>query len=284
MEEKMSRFRETEKDECTQVVELKAQINAKLLKDIVNIQHTIADEGKIFFNGKYIEFNDVDPANVAMIIQKIPVEQFLEYHNTNDITLGLSFDRLTSILKGSKKDSIIKMDYNEEDGRLITQIGAFNQKITLIDPDELKSPKTPNLILDAKVTLNMKEFYEFLCQADKVSDHIEISTHNKMLYLFAENDMTKDQVLVKYDKAELKQFEVRGDLYASLFSVDYLKNTVKFLKVKYDEITLLFGTDNPLRIECRNGTETIVLLAPRIEDEAYGRFDRIKRGYENILN
>ena len=278
--EKMS----SQKDESMQVTELKAQIGAKLLKNIVNIQNTIVNDGKIFFNGEYIEMNDVDPAHVMMITQKIPVSEFLEYHNSNDVTLGLSLDRLSSVLKSIKKDDVLKLSYDENNDKLITQIGAFNQKISLLDSEEMPSPKQPNLDLGAKVTIDAKEFYDFLRQAGGVSDHMEISTYNDMLYLFAENCDETDHVLVKYHKSDLKQFSVRkdNDVYASLFSIDYLISVVRLIKMKYDDIVIHFGNDMPLRIECKNGTETVVLLAPRIEDENYGRFDRIKRGYESI--
>lgn len=284
--ERMSCLGATQKGECKQVIEMKAQISAKLLKNIINIQNTIVDDGKLFFNGEYVEMNDVDPAHVMMITQKIPTSEFLAYHNADDMKLGLSFDRLTSVLKNIKKDDVIKLSYDENNNKLLTQIGAFNQKISLIDPENMPSPKQPNLDFGAKVTIGAKEFYDFLRQAGGVSDYIELSTYNDMLYLFAEDCDESNHVLVKYHKSDLKQFSVCKDLCASLFSIDYLIRVVRFLKVKYDDLTIHFGNDVPLRIECRNGTETVILLAPRIEEDTLikSRFDRIKRGYEDIPN
>lgn len=283
--EKMSSPGAILKDECRQVKQhLRANIDAKTMKEIVNIQCSIVDDGKMSFNDDFVELNDVDPAHVMMIIQRIPIDQFLEYHNAVDMDLSFSYDRLKDVLKGTKKNDRVSLGFNQDKDVLSVKIGCFSNKIQLLDNEQISHPKMPNLELNAKATIDIKEFYEFLKRADKVrAQYIETATYDNVLYFYAENENNHDNVLLKYPKELLKMLETRDKkVYLSLFSIDYLKEVFGHLKTRYDECTIYFDNDNPLKIRCTNGTETIVLLAPRIDDEDYGHSEgRVKRGYED---
>jgi len=263
---------------------IKIKMNAKMLKNMLNIINTLSGSDnahRIKFSKRNISFNSVDPAHVAMINQKIPVKNIEEYQFKENVEIGLNIAKMLNSLKNIKKTDIINIDYIEEKNTVYTKIGPFNNKINTLDLECVPDPKKPILDLPVKSIINLKEFYDFIDQAGKISDYVEISTYNDKLFLFAENDT--DQVKIIYNKENLKQLEARdkGQVYISLFAVDYLKMIVRHLKTQYKECTIVFGTDTPIKIICNEETETEVLLAPRI-DEGKTNKDRVKRAYNDI--
>jgi len=248
---------------------------------MLNIVNTLNEEQRIKFNKYGINFNSVDLAPVALIKQIIPVKNIEEYQFKNDVEIGLDIAKILNSLKNIKKTDIIDIDYTEETNTVNTKLGPFNNKINTINLEGIADPRTPILDLPCKAVINLKQFYDFIDQASKITDYIEISTYNNKLFLFAENDT--DQVKIIYDKEDLKKLNAldKGQVYISLFSIDYLKMIVRHLKTQYNECTLAFGTDMPIKIICESETETEVLLAPRIDEEITNK-DRVKREYNEI--
>lgn len=254
---------------------LKININAKMLKDILKIQNTAVDEQKIIFNHKDIELSGVDPSHVYMIRQKIPIEAIEEYKMVNGgkdkLELGIDIDKLLSVFSGNiKKTDNIKLEYDQDNDKLMTVFNNFTKNNALLNVDNMPDgPKVPNLELPAHVTINLKEFYNFLKQADTVSDHFCIKMTKDKLFLIAIGDV--DKVKLEYDKEQIKGFYVGGKFYSdgeylSLFSLDIVMEIVRWLKVHYETCTLYINNENPLKIECKNSTETSILIAPRMEE------------------
>lgn len=248
---------------------LKMNINAKMLKNILKIQYTATEEQRITFNHEGIELDAVDPSNVYMIKQKIPMREIEEYQVFNgdkdSIELGVDITKLLTVFSGNiKKTDSIKLEYDGDSNMLITRFNNFTRNNALLSLDNIPGhPKTPDLDLPASVTVNLKEFYNFLKQANSVSDHFCIKMTKEKLFLMAIGDI--DKAKLEYDKKEVKNFNSHGN-FLSLFSTDIVIEIVRWLKVCYENCTLYINNENPLKIICKNTTETEILIAPRMED------------------
>src|SRR4030042_1519547 len=87
------------------------------------------------------------------------------------IDLGLDLNKLDGVLKASKKDSFITLEYDSSinpDSIFVT-LDCFKQKLGLIlDVGGLPNPKLPVLSLPSDATVNTKLFYDFLVQSERI--------------------------------------------------------------------------------------------------------------------
>jgi len=238
----------------------------KRLFDLIGV---INNETRINFTKDNINLRLVDPANVEMINLEIPINAISEYRLNNDLTLGLDIDKIKHILKSNKNNDYFDFIYNSDKNtnKAYIKNGIFSHEICLIDISGLPEPsKLPVLNLPARVVIDTKIFYDFLVQADKISDHIIINISSEYLQLSAIGD--SDNLNVTIDKNNFYELYCnRLNSYRSLFSIDYLLATVKQLKPIFDKLELNLGSDNPLKIIGNNGYKAEILLAPRIESE-----------------
>ena len=252
----------------TVIPSLHVKGNAKLLKTVFQLQNKMNTEIKLVFNGSSIDTRIVDPAHVCMVIQKIPVDSLEEYHNNQgSIELGLDTNKILGLFTGSLKNSdTISFDYDPVSDKLISQFRMFNRKTGLIGTENMPDPKTPNLDLPGTGIFDSKTLFEFLKQAEKISDHIAIVFTPEGAYFVAEGDT--DKIKTFFPSDEIPEYICNQPL-CSLFSVDYLYNVMYHMKNLHDVITLKINNDNPLYIKGNDLVETEVLLAPRIESDTY---------------
>ena len=240
--------------------------SSSFFKKIFKTIGCISNETKISFTKDKIKTVVVDPAHIMMLTLEIPNTAIEEYYIKKDMSLGLDIDKLNYLLKTSKKTDMFKFVYDakKDINKSFINIGLFKHSQTLIDSENLPNPKIPNILLPVKIKLDINILYDFLIQADNISDHIEITAEKNELTLHAENDTDNVTITLTRDHFISYQCDSR---YKSLFSVDYMLNIIKQLKTLFTDIELKIGNDNPIEINCDNGYTVKVLLAPRIESE-----------------
>ena len=250
---------------------IKLVADGVFLKHIFKIQNTVADETVLVFNKDNIEMLNVDPTYVCMVRQVIPIRNIEEYKKVNidqniPIKIGVSIDKMVHITKTINKNDTLKLEYdsNIDTTMLNIKMGFFDQKIGLYDKAGIPIPKIPNLNLPARFTIGTKIFYDFLVQANRVSNYISIKTDKEKLTLTAEGDT--DKVNVEISKNMLLEFESYNN-YQSLFSIDYLKNIFNVIKTMFTHVTIKIGNDVPLMLIASDKSELMVLLASRIEGD-----------------
>ena len=247
-------------------VQLHLKANAKLMKSIFKLHSKFNTDERIVFNGTSIDSKIVDPAHVAMIVQKIPVDILEEYNNNKEtVPLGIDVEKILSVFTGRlKQNDTITLDYNPVKEQIISTFNLFTQNTATITTDNMPDPKIPNLDLPATAVLDTKLIYEFIKQANKITDHIAIFARNDGLYFFAKGDTDTARLFIPRDQIPHYYYHSA----ASLFSVDYLYMILQELKTLHDQITLHLGNDNPLQLTAETPVETQVLLAPRIESDS----------------
>lgn len=244
----------------------RSKMKASILKGVTEIISPLVNEAKFSITSKGISINAVDSAHVGLVHVDVPNDSFEEYH-ADELDLGVNTDKLSGALKLAKADDIISFGYDKKSNRLVVGIGNLVRRMGLIDTTGMSDPKIPKLDLPAKVVLVAKELNKAVRAAEAVSDHLALSVDKDAFKLFAEGDNvdTVDLTLEKDLLIELKS----TDKYRSLFSIDYLSNMIKPAKDE-DQITLLLGNDNPLRVEfdfAEKKGHVVYVLAPRIESE-----------------
>jgi len=240
--------------------------NSVFFKNVFKTLSVLNNSAKIYFDKEEIRTSIFDPAHVMMINLTIPKIVLGEYHVKQDTVLGIDLDKMNYILKSSGKNDTFKFlyDIDKNIDKAFIGIGIFNHEHALINKDGLPDSKIPNLELPVIVKLDTKLLYDFLVQADKISDYIEMVATKDNFTLNAIGDSDKVTITLK---GQLMNSYVCDKTYKSLYSIDYLLSIIKQLKVLFKDITLNMANDNPLRIICDNGYKVEVLLAPRIESD-----------------
>jgi len=240
--------------------------NAILFKRIFNLLGAINQEAKLKFNIDSIKTSIVDPAHVCMINLEIPKYALEKYSISNDINLGFDIDKLQYLLKNIGKNDLFEFNYNSDIDLLKTfiDIGLFNHEYSLIEEINLLEPTIPNLNLPVNFKINTKIVYDFLIQASKITDYIQIDASRDQLIFTGSGD--SDKVVLKLNREQINRY-ICNNNYKSCFSVEYLLKVIKNLKPLFTELNFYMGNENPISIIGNQSIRIEVLLAPRIETE-----------------
>lgn len=244
-------------------------INGKMLKNILKLNAVATTEIKLNLSNDKINISVVDPAHVEMILTEIDKSVFIEYEIKTDspdqiISLSFDVDKLLNALKTVKKEDMFKLKYESEIDKNAVNIviGAFNQKISLIDPDSIPESKCPLFILNASFDVVTSDLKDFLDKADHVSDYFSIETSTDKVLLNASGDT--DQINFIPTVQNLRS----NSVHKSKFSIDYFLTAIKELKTLFNSLTVEIDNDHPVRITgLKDKLKIIILIAPRIEAE-----------------
>ena len=243
------------------------QADAKTIQQIFNIQHCINDEVKLHMMHDGIQIHGVDPAHVEMISQQIPKQSFYVYDVEPEYYIALDLDKIKEIFKNVTKTDTCQIMYDsgKDKDNIFISIGSFKHKLSIVDLANIPDAKKPTLNLPGEVEFNIKTFYEFLRQADKIDDHFSMTTDNTGLTLHASSD-TNQEITVHINVDDLHMIN-SGSIYKSSFSTDYVYNTVKPLRTCFESCNIHIGNDVPMEMTLKNKWEVNVLIAPRIEQD-----------------
>lgn len=260
------------------------RINAKVLKNVLSLISSVtktskygSEPVKIVFTRDQLENKAVDPSHVEMIMTTVKKELFMEYDVRTDVpesngtvTLGVDIDKLLLILKTSKKDDYLELEYDSiiDPCSMSVKTGLFTHKINLCNTDGMPDPKMPHLELPARFTIGTSELKDFLTQAGGVSDHFTIETSTNKVYLLAESDTDKVDMYPSVSSL------LSNSTHKSLFAIDYFSNAISKLKSLFVYVDVFIGSDHPVKIQGHDfkdsGTgyiDVVILIAPRIESE-----------------
>jgi len=236
-------------------------------KHIFNILSSINTEAKIYFNKNNICVGVVDPAHVSMVNIDIPKYSIESYNIDKDIILAFDLDKINHMFKNTNKNDLFSLKYDSDIDldKSFINIGFFNHTLSLIKKDSVPDKsKVPVLNLPVKFNIATKIIYDFLIQANKITDYIEIIADINTLTFNAFNDT--DKVTITLNRDQINNY-VCDEKYKSCFSVDYMLNIIKSVKPLFENLSFIMGHENPINIIGNNGYNISFLLAPRIESE-----------------
>lgn len=222
--------------EETDAVELAC--NSQGMKiSVLDRSHTCFYE--VFYDNTFFDLFDVDGAEVIV----------------------LDIDDLTKILKNTHKDDYLTL--SSDDNRVVAKFEHDGNRrvFELIQYSDFgESPNPPSIPAECEVTISIDELNQSIKDLDifKVGSCHMVCAEDKFVL------GTKNDSSMNYN--HIIEVDANGD-GDSYYTVDYLKQIIKFKKIN-KEVILKFGNTIPLSWIVKNDSIRIQgLIAPRIEED-----------------
>jgi proliferating cell nuclear antigen len=236
--------------------------NPKLFSDIIGIISELVTEVKIRMTREGMSIIAIDPANVAMIVFKLPASAFsqLEVEEEN---LGVNLDSFKAVLRRcsfgsslimSTEENMLKLEINDKTKREFT--------LALIDLDKKDKP-IPSLEFAAKVEINATELSEAIEDCAIVADSCSFEAEVDKFSVYAKGSLNAAKLTYSSDEIYMEAPSKQRGKY----SLEYLQKMIKASKIT-DKATLNFSNDYPLKLEFNTPMiQLAFILAPRVESE-----------------
>jgi len=246
----------------------------KLLNDSFQAISNLISEGIFQLEEDGIKLTAADPAMVALVDFKISKDAFSTYQVEGEQKVGLSIERLYSILRRASAGEKLQLETDEEKNKLnVTLKDSATRKFSLplLSLDEDDIPSKGDLEFAIRSNLDVSALSKGIGDAAIVGDSLTISADGDAILIESEGDSSgvrfkleegSDSVL------DLKVLKEEAGQVKSIFSLDYLNKIIKAKKLS-DTVTLQLGDDFPLKIDFKvpDKLELSFILAPRIEEE-----------------
>jgi proliferating cell nuclear antigen len=242
---------------------MRISIVGTTLFEVVKAVKDLVSEVRFEMDSKELRLTCMDPANVAMVILRMPSSSCTEWDVPTDETgFGVNISNLATILKrGAKEDDITTLE--TKDSKLLVNINRYRKfTVPMIDVEE-KPAKIPELNFKATVDVDLDALKSAIGDTLIVGDSawFEVTKANKFI-VSAEGDLSKAHVEFNDELATVK-----ADQRAkSKYSLEYLEKMAA--AVKTDKVKVELMTDYPLRLSFNTKTFSVkYILAPRVDDE-----------------
>jgi len=234
----------------------------KLLADAIGIISELVTEVRIKLDSSGMNIVAIDPANVALVMFKIPASGFSAFE-AGEETLGVNLEDLKQVLRrcsaGSvltieKQENLLKLSIEDRIKRTFT--------LSLIDIEAEEKTK-PNLTFTSKVEMYSMSFVESIEDCAVVADVCELKVKDNSFVIIAKGALNSAKS--EYSSDEV-QMENTGENKAR-YSLEYLQKFIKAAKLT-ERVIIRFSQDYPLRLDFNTPRlELGFILAPRVETE-----------------
>ena len=234
--------------------------NPKILSDAISIISEIVTEVRIKLLEEGMSIVAVDPANISMVIFKIPKESFSQYEAGKEIW-GISLEDFKRVLKraASSTSITITQESNQLNLAILDKVKR-NFALSLIDVSA-EDKTEPTLDFSCEVEVNAQEFSQVIEDCSVVADSCTLFAESNKLII--EGSGSLNSTRAEFSSGETK---IQGAA-KSKYSVEYL---MKFIRAKVfaDKVSLKFSNDYPLRMDFAGQKMGIgFVLAPRVEND-----------------
>lgn len=238
--------------------------NPKILADTISVISDLVLEVKAKVTKKAFEIIAIDPANVALVVLKIPSSAFSQYDVEKEEEIGLNLEDFKQVLK--RIDSSLIIEKKENTLKLRTQDRAKRAfSLALIDVEQ-EERKIPELNFDTKIELPSHTFSDVINDALIVADSASFLTNKQDDTFTVEAKGTLNQAKTEFDSDEIK---IEAEDSKSKYSLEYLAKFVRASRIA-PKLTINYSNDYPARFDFFNPDTKIELsfiLAPRVEEE-----------------
>jgi proliferating cell nuclear antigen len=234
--------------------------NPKLLADAVSIISEIVSEVRIKLTEEGLSIVAVDPANVAMVIFKLPKSSFSQYEQGTSIW-GINLNDLKMILKRASSSSSILFEQDENQLKIsifdkVKRI--FNLSLIEIDSEEKEEPK---LNFNCKIEILSDHFIKAIEDCSVVADSCSFIAGSEFFILEGSGALNSARTEFSGDEAKI---EGTGK---SKYSLEYLMKFIKASRIS-DKVLVSFSDDYPLRLDFPGDAMGMgFILAPRVEND-----------------
>jgi len=237
----------------------------RLLKDSISIISDLVTETRIRVMKDYIELVAMDPANVAMVIFRMPSSGFAEYEVKEDTVIAINLNNLKQVLRRVKPSDVLTIE--KADNKLKVTMKEKNTRtfyLPLIDLED-RQQKIPNLTAKAVVEFSSSILNEAIEDMDIVGESVNFLIQKDKLVVSAAGDLTKAEVIINADKDVKITTETDQK---SKYSIEYLKKMMQGSKLA-SKATLKISNDYPLTLEYKETDKLSLtfILAPRVDND-----------------
>jgi proliferating cell nuclear antigen len=237
----------------------------KLLKESISIISELVAETRLKVTKNMIELIAMDPANVAMVIFRMPSTSFAEYIVKEEMTLAINLGSFKQVLRRAKPSDVLTLEIVES--KLKITLKDKNTRtffLPLIDLEE-KEQRVPNLT--AKVTVDMPSstLNEAIEDVDIIGESVTFGADKDKLMISAAGDLSKAEVMINKDDTVLINATVEQ---RSKYSIEYLKKMIQGSKLA-SKVSVKFSQDYPLTLEYKelDKLSLTFILAPRVDND-----------------
>ena len=236
----------------------------RLLKESISIISELVSETKIHLNKDYLEVTAMDPANVAMILFKMPKSVFAEYE-VEDTTISINLNNFKQILRRVKNTDVLTLEIKENKLHITMKDKSTRTfQLPLLDLED-KKQKEPELEFKTVVSMNSSDFNEAIEDVDIVAESVVLATEENAFKVSASGDLTNAEVSINQDEDTV--IDSQGD-HKSKYSIEYLKKMMQGSKIA-STVNVKFSTDYPLKLEYteKERLSLSFILAPRVDND-----------------
>ena len=241
----------------------------KLMSDAIAIVSEIVSEVRIKLLEDGMSIVAVDPANVALVIFKLPKESFSQYDAGNEVW-GVNLGDLKKILK--RAGAAASVVFEEVEGKL--QITIFDKvkrtfSLALIEVSS-EDKDIPELNFGARVEMDSFGFSQAVEDANIVADSCAFIMSSKddpagpkKSIFSVEGSGNLNSAKAEFSGEEMEMFGTGKSKY----SLEYLMKFIKAAKIS-SRVVVNFSDDYPLRLDFPGEKMGIgFVLAPRVEND-----------------
>ena len=232
----------------------------KALSDAISIISEIVTEVRIKLLEDGMSIVAVDPANVALVIFKLPKESFKQYDKGSEVW-GINLDDLKKILKRSGVNSSVVFESAE--GKLkITIIDKVKRTFTLSLIEVSSEDKDiPELNFSARVEMESVDLAQAIEDTTVVADSCALVKTPEVFSVEGAGNLNSAKA--EFSSSDMEMFGTGKSKY----SLEYLNKFIKAVKVS-NRVVINFSDDYPLRLDFPGEKMGIgFILAPRVEND-----------------
>lgn len=238
----------------------------KILSDAIAIISELVTEVRAKLNKQGLSIIAIDPANVALVMLKLPASAFSQFklESGEEEELGLNLGDLKAVLRrcgtGSslvmhREDNLLKLDIQDKVKR------SFSLALIDIEGEEKQPPK---LEFSSRIEIDAATLLDAIDDAAVVADACSFVTSKKdnTFSVEAKGSLHSARAEFTSDEAKLQVQDAKAK-----YSIEYLQKFMKAARIA-DKAVFQFGPDYPMQLDFK--TERIELgfvLAPRVETE-----------------
>jgi proliferating cell nuclear antigen len=234
----------------------------KLFSEIIGIISELVLEVRLRVNKEGVSILAIDPANVAMVLFKLPSNAFSEFEVESEEVLGISLENLKAVLRRIKPGSVLVLTREENELKLLIKdkiTKEFNLALIEVEGEE---KKMPNLEFVSKIEMNGSDFAEAIEDSSVVADSCSFISDPERFVIKAKGSLNSFKSEFSTD-----ELSITAQNAHSKYSLEYLQKIIKATKIT-DKVIINFSDDYPLKLDFITPfIELSFVLAPRVEQE-----------------
>ena len=232
----------------------------RLLGDAIGVVSEVVSEVRIKLLEDGLSIVAVDPANVALVIFKLPKESFSQY-DAGNATWGVNLGDLKKILKRASGNASVV--FEEEAGKLKITIYDKIKKVFTLALIEVSSEdkEIPELNFGARVEMDADDFAQAVEDASVVADSCSLVVKDGKFFVEGSGNLNSARAEFSGDN-----IEIFGN-GRSKYSLEYLMKFIKATKIS-GKVVVNLSDEYPLKLDFPGERMGIgFVLAPRVEND-----------------